>query len=148
RLFRSGADVWRVSCRRSMGYIGPGPDRARDDDGVCRRDARVGATGSDHAQGTVRRFRPDSCRHHADRRRGRPVGLYRIEEDKMTSGVNRQWVLAERPDGAIDEHTFALRQSPIPEPAESQALVRVVWLGIDATQRTWLNDDRTYISPV
>lgn len=66
----------------------------------------------------------------------------------MTSGVNRQWVLAERPDGAIDEHTFALRQSPIPEPAEGEALVRVVWLGIDATQRTWLNDDRTYISPV
>ncbi|MGB3329238.1 MAG: NADP-dependent oxidoreductase [Thermomicrobiales bacterium] len=62
--------------------------------------------------------------------------------------MNRQVILVERPDGPIVDATFAIREAPLPALAEGEALVRVAWLGIDATQRTWLNDDETYIEPV
>ncbi|MGI8404244.1 MAG: hypothetical protein ACR2OE_05680 [Thermomicrobiales bacterium] len=62
--------------------------------------------------------------------------------------MHRQWVLAERPVAAITARTFAMREEPVPEPGEGEALVRVVWLGIDPTQRTWLNEGATYLNPV
>lgn len=62
--------------------------------------------------------------------------------------MNRQWVLAERPVAAITARTFAMCEAPVPEPGEGEALVRVVWLGIDPTQRTWLNEGATYLNPV
>ncbi|GAA4316598.1 NADP-dependent oxidoreductase [Actinomadura luteofluorescens] len=60
----------------------------------------------------------------------------------------REMVLRERPTGGITPGTFAERRSPMPVLDEGEALVEVVWLGIDATQRTWLNPDATYIAPV
>lgn len=66
----------------------------------------------------------------------------------MTTQINRRWMLAERPVGAITDQTFDLREEPVPVPGVGQALVRVAWLGIDATQRGWLNDDATYTTPV
>lgn len=62
--------------------------------------------------------------------------------------INRQLVLVERPAGPITARTFAVCEGAIPDLAEGEALVRVAWLGIDATQRTWLNADETYIDPV
>jgi NADPH-dependent curcumin reductase CurA len=66
----------------------------------------------------------------------------------MSPAVNRQWVLIERPADVVADHQFQLRCVPVPVPGPDEALVRVVWLGIDPTQRTWLNEDLAYISPV
>ncbi|SDC96372.1 NADP-dependent oxidoreductase [Glycomyces harbinensis] len=66
----------------------------------------------------------------------------------MTTPVNRQWVLASRPEGLVDEANFALRTGPVPEPGEGEALVRVVWLNVEPTQRGWLNEGANYIDPV
>ncbi|WP_166968915.1 NADP-dependent oxidoreductase [Brevibacterium atlanticum] len=63
-------------------------------------------------------------------------------------GKNRQIVVQERPADRITEDTFVLRELPIAPLAEGEALVEVEWLGIDATQRTWLNADSTYVDPV
>jgi NADPH-dependent curcumin reductase CurA len=60
---------------------------------------------------------------------------------------NRQLVLASRPQDVVTRANFQSREVAIPELREGEALVRVHLLGIDATQRTWLNPDRTYISP-
>ena len=62
--------------------------------------------------------------------------------------MNRQWVLVERPSGPVAPHHFEFRETPVPEPGPGEALVRVVWLGLDPTQRTWLNEHATYINPV
>ncbi|MFC3492942.1 NADP-dependent oxidoreductase [Glycomyces rhizosphaerae] len=64
------------------------------------------------------------------------------------SPVNRQWILTSRPEGLVDESCFELRTSPVPEPGPGEALVRVVWLAFDPTQRGWLNDGDNYIDPV
>lgn len=62
--------------------------------------------------------------------------------------VNRQVILRERPKGAISAEHFEIIEGALPEPGTDEALVRVAWLGIDATQRTWLNASATYTHPV
>ncbi|QIS12877.1 NADP-dependent oxidoreductase [Nocardia arthritidis] len=63
----------------------------------------------------------------------------------MTEKVNRQWILRRRPEGALRDEDFELRHSPVPDPGPGEALIRVHWLGIDPTQRGWLNDADNYI---
>ncbi|ATB48406.1 NADP-dependent oxidoreductase [Corallococcus macrosporus] len=66
----------------------------------------------------------------------------------MSTGVNRQWVLKRRPSAAVSDDCFEWREGPIPTPGPGEALVRVSWLAIEPTQRTWLNEKATYIQPV
>ncbi|REJ83429.1 MAG: NADP-dependent oxidoreductase [Acidobacteria bacterium] len=66
----------------------------------------------------------------------------------MSEATNRQWTLAKRPEGLVDEHTFELREAAIPEPADGEFLVRLLMLSFDPTQRGWLNDVRGYVPPV
>ncbi len=46
------------------------------------------------------------------------------------------------------DEDFELIAGPVPVPGEGKALVRVHWLGIDPTQRGWLNDADNYIDAV
>ncbi|GEM30208.1 hypothetical protein NN3_12150 [Nocardia neocaledoniensis NBRC 108232] len=62
--------------------------------------------------------------------------------------MNRQWILVARPTGLVDESCFELRRAEVPSPGPGEALVRVVWLGFDPTQRGWLNDGPNYLDPV
>lgn len=61
---------------------------------------------------------------------------------------NRRLVLAARPRGMIDESTIGVEDQPVPEPADGQALVRVRYLSIDPTIRTWMNDAAGYLPPI
>lgn len=63
----------------------------------------------------------------------------------MTPTTNRRLVLRRRPEGRIERDTFELEEQPIAPLADGQALIEVAWLGIDATQRTWLNGGSTYV---
>lgn len=65
----------------------------------------------------------------------------------MAEAINRQLILVARPSGDVGPECFELRRGEIPVPQPGEALVRVRWLGIDATQRTWLNTDGPYASP-
>lgn len=49
--------------------------------------------------------------------------------------VNRRVVLASRPHGAPVEANFRIEQSPIPQPAEGQVLLRTVYLSLDPYMR-------------
>jgi NADPH-dependent curcumin reductase CurA len=62
--------------------------------------------------------------------------------------VNRQWVLAKRPHGMIQESDFSLREGKLPELLDGHALVRVLWLSFDPTQRGWMEDRPSYLPPV
>lgn len=64
------------------------------------------------------------------------------------SEENRRFALAERPQGLIDESTFTLETGPVPEIGEGEALVRVKWISIDPTNRTWIGEEPTYLPPV
>ncbi|MCT2584316.1 NADP-dependent oxidoreductase [Actinophytocola gossypii] len=61
---------------------------------------------------------------------------------------NRRVVLRNRPAHRIEADTFELETAPVPPLRDGEALVGVRWLGIDATQRTWLNAEATYTDPV
>ncbi len=62
--------------------------------------------------------------------------------------MNRRLVLAQRPTGMVDESTVRLERAPVPEPGPGQALVRVRYLSIDPTIRTWMNDAAGYLPPI
>jgi NADPH-dependent curcumin reductase CurA len=61
---------------------------------------------------------------------------------------NRRLVLAQRPTAMIDSSTVRLEDEPVPEAGSGQALVRVRYLSIDPTIRTWMNDAAGYLPPI
>ncbi|HXQ59388.1 MAG TPA: NADP-dependent oxidoreductase, partial [Acidimicrobiales bacterium] len=61
---------------------------------------------------------------------------------------NRRLVLAERPSGMVDEKTVRLEDGPAPDPGPAEALVRVRYLSIDPTIRTWMNDAPGYLPAI
>jgi NADPH-dependent curcumin reductase CurA len=61
----------------------------------------------------------------------------------------RRYLLASRPVGLADETTVRLDdRAPVPEPADGQALIRVRYLSIDPTIRTWMDDAPGYLPPI
>src|SRR5690349_3129948 len=63
-------------------------------------------------------------------------------------GVNRRFLLRERPVGRIDDRTFELVEEPVPVIGEGEALVRTRWISLDPANRAWLNDTPSYLPPV
>jgi NADPH-dependent curcumin reductase CurA len=65
----------------------------------------------------------------------------------MTTRVNRQWRLATRPTGVIQDANFQWVESPAPSPGDGEILVRNLYLSLDPTQRGWLARD-TYMPAI
>jgi len=67
----------------------------------------------------------------------------------MTSAqINRQWVLASRPEGMVDPANFEWRESPLPSVSEGEFLVRNLYLSLDPAMRGWMTNARSYVPPV
>lgn len=66
----------------------------------------------------------------------------------MTERMNRQIVLAARPQGRVTTECFAERTTPVPPLGDGEALVQVQWVGIDPTIRGWINERGSYMAPV
>ncbi len=64
------------------------------------------------------------------------------------SFVNRQLRLKSRPEGLVRQDNFELHEQPTAELAEGQALVRVLYLSMDPTNRVWMSDIPQYMPPV
>jgi NADPH-dependent curcumin reductase CurA len=66
----------------------------------------------------------------------------------MSNAKNRQWRLAERPTGMVEERNFRWTEEPVPEPrTDGEILVRNLYLSCDPTQRGWIARD-TYLPAV
>jgi len=61
---------------------------------------------------------------------------------------NRQWILKQRPVGAIKPRDLELVEKPIPVPGEREILVRTLYLSLDPTNRIWMSDMDQYMPPV
>ncbi|MDO1559257.1 NADP-dependent oxidoreductase [Brevundimonas sp. 2R-24] len=61
---------------------------------------------------------------------------------------NRTWVLRQRPVGDLKDGDLELVESPIPEAGAGEVLVRTIYLSLDPTNRTWMNDTEGYLPPV
>ena len=66
----------------------------------------------------------------------------------MPTPTNRQWRLAARPEGLIQESDFEFHKEPVPAPAEGQLLVRNIYLSMDPANRGWVTDQPSYVPPV
>lgn len=62
--------------------------------------------------------------------------------------MNKQIVLAARPDGMPKESDFKLVESPVPEPSPGEILVRSLFLSVDPYLRGLMNEDAPYMNPV
>ena len=62
--------------------------------------------------------------------------------------VNRQWLLAARPDGMIGPQNFGYVETAIPEISNGEVLVKNLYLSFDPTQRNWMVDRPGYLPPV
>ncbi|MDZ4382716.1 MAG: NADP-dependent oxidoreductase [Parvibaculum sp.] len=66
----------------------------------------------------------------------------------MKNDVNRQFRLKTRPTGRIEKSNFDFVEESIPEPGPGEALVRVLYLSLDPTNRIWMSDMDQYMPPV
>lgn len=66
----------------------------------------------------------------------------------MATKINRQWRLATRPVGLIDDSVFRWTEEPVSSPDEGQVLVRSLYLSLDPTNRMWTQERDTYLPPV
>lgn len=62
--------------------------------------------------------------------------------------MNKQIILAQRPEGLPKESDFKLVESPIPTPAAGEILVRTLYLSVDPYMRGRMNDVKSYAPPV
>jgi NADPH-dependent curcumin reductase CurA len=66
----------------------------------------------------------------------------------MTGRINRQWRLASRPKGLIEESDFQWVEEPVPEITDGEVLVRNVYLSLDPANRGWVRKGPSYVEPV
>ena len=62
----------------------------------------------------------------------------------MTTSINRQILLAARPDGFPKDTDFRAVESPVPEPGPGQMLCRTIYLSLDPYMRGRMNAGRSY----
>ena len=66
----------------------------------------------------------------------------------MPAGINRQFLLRRRPIGRISAADFDWAETAVPVPGPGEALVRLLYLSIDPTQRIWMEAMDQYMAPV
>jgi NADPH-dependent curcumin reductase CurA len=60
---------------------------------------------------------------------------------------NREIRLVARPQGVPDESLFEVAETPLPEPADGQLLIRNAFISVDPYMRGRMNDARSYAAP-
>ena len=64
------------------------------------------------------------------------------------AAMNRQVLLASRPQGAVSENNFRFVDVPIGTPGAGEVLVKNEWLSLDPYMRGRMNDAKSYVLPV
>jgi len=62
--------------------------------------------------------------------------------------VNRQWLLDNRPTGAVTRENFRMVETPLATPGDGEVLVRNLWLSLDPYMRGRMSDAKSYVKPV
>jgi hypothetical protein len=66
----------------------------------------------------------------------------------MERRINRQVRLKSRPVGIPRAEHFELVETPVPEPADGEVLIRNIYLSVDPAMRGWVNAATSYAEPV
>lgn len=62
--------------------------------------------------------------------------------------ASRQWVLRKRPQGLIVDGDLELVEAALPELRDGEILIRTIYLSVDPTNRTWMNEADGYLPAV
>ena len=62
--------------------------------------------------------------------------------------MNRQVLLASRPQGWVSEENFRIVDAPMPKPGPGEVLVKNEWLSLDPYMRGRMNEAKSYTPPV
>jgi NADPH-dependent curcumin reductase CurA len=62
--------------------------------------------------------------------------------------TNRRILLARRPDGLVTDADFELVEEPVSALADGEALVRVLALSVDPTNRVWMREEDSYLPAI
>lgn len=62
----------------------------------------------------------------------------------MAETINRQWLLAARPEGMLHEGNFKESSSPIPEPGEGEFLGKTLFVGVEPAMRGHMLETSAY----
>ena len=62
--------------------------------------------------------------------------------------MNRQILLAARPEGAPGPQHFRLAETPVPQPRDGEVLLKTLWLSLDPYMRGRMSAARSYAKPV
>jgi NADPH-dependent curcumin reductase CurA len=65
----------------------------------------------------------------------------------MNASTNRQILLVEKPSGKLGPEHFKLSNAAIPEPKDGEALLKVLYISLDAANRAWMHG-ATYRSAI
>ncbi|MCG6949245.1 MAG: NADP-dependent oxidoreductase, partial [Acidobacteria bacterium] len=66
----------------------------------------------------------------------------------MSQRMNRQWRLAARPKGRIEESDFQWVEEPVRALSDGEVLVRNIYLSLDPANRGWVSEGPSYVEPV
>ena len=66
----------------------------------------------------------------------------------MSQQINRQVVLASRPNGKPQANNFTITEAPIPAPEDGQVLSKTIYLSLDPYMRGRMNAGKSYADPV
>ena len=64
------------------------------------------------------------------------------------TAVNRQFRLDARPVGMLKASDWEYTEEALPEPADGEVLVKILYISLDPAMRGWCNEGRSYIPPV
>jgi len=59
----------------------------------------------------------------------------RAGDHPMSEKINRQWLLAARPEGMLNDGNFKQTETPIPEPGEGEFLAKTIYVGVEPAMR-------------
>tara|TARA_B110000285_G_scaffold190867_1_gene218322 strand:- start:6 stop:260 length:255 start_codon:yes stop_codon:yes gene_type:complete len=62
--------------------------------------------------------------------------------------INKRQLLAERPNGMPNENTWNFVEETVPALQDGEILIEQSHVSLDPAMRGWINDSRSYISPV
>ena len=66
----------------------------------------------------------------------------------MGDGVNRQFLLAARPQGLVKESDFEYREESIPTPGKGEVLIKTTHISLDPSMRGQMENRADYVAPL
>ena len=66
----------------------------------------------------------------------------------MSESVNRQFLLAARPHGMVQESDFQYREGPAPSPGPGEVLIKTSYISLDPSMRGQMENRADYVAPL